>query len=92
MLMRHERQTWRIPAQYKCPLLLTRDSENAYRLFVYISKWNLCLKRIHSFAKELINCTQLILSQEETFQGTFYTIILLVKFDFFLKRQTFDRA
>ena len=22
MSMRHERQTWRIPAQYKCPLLL----------------------------------------------------------------------
>ena len=22
MFMRHERQTWRIPAQYKCPLLL----------------------------------------------------------------------
>ena len=22
MFMRHERQTWRIPAQYECPLLL----------------------------------------------------------------------
>ena len=37
MFMRHERQTWRIPAQYKCPLFIIiyyRPRENYITLYV----------------------------------------------------------